>query len=1046
MLKVHSLFDGEVQANFSFHSTSYKLTLLYHFLGVVTFSLSYLILYWIPSLYVKYFTIPATEEHNILVFITNDWKQSELVKVEHLFYNGLTENAVPNKRGKLDYLNVFMYRHKRYIYLEGEVIKQEEWKDFDLRGLDADTASQRSLSFGKNEILVPNPTIFQLLVGEILHPFYIFQMFSVVLWFAEDYVYYAACILLISVVSVSKSLHDTKKNIRRLEDLAKSSILIEVQRSGSWITVDSSELCLGDLYKVPLHSIPADSILIQGQCVVDECMLTGESVTVTKSSTSELVTFDLGHPMLNLNLQKHFIYNGTTVLQLQKDSVAMVIRTGYKTCKGMLIRSILHPKPQSYKFYQDSVKFVVFLAGIALLGFLYSCVQFVTAGEPFVVILVASLDLITIAVPPALPSTLTAGISFALSRLSKIQIYCISPSRINVAGQVNFILFDKTGTLTINNLTLKIVLQYADECLSIKDNISLEFKTIMATCHSLTSINNIMCGDPLELEMFGFTDALFINSSTIRLLDSEVEILKIFDFDPNLRRMSVLCRHKNKVIVCTKGAPESIKEICGSISSEFDEQLRHYSHSGYRVLACAIKYDAKVNSTREEIEKNLEFTGFLIFENKLKKETADTISKLHSAYLSTAMCTGDNLLTAISVAKECNILNVPNKMVLKTSSDIELQQLVSESDRNYTLVVPSYEDGDLVWSGFDQPEFKTNNPFDYEYLRFALDGQHFEIVKAIKSVDYTYRVLSNCSVYARMTPDQKKSVVEYLQKYNNIVLFCGDGANDCAALKASDVGLSLSEAEASIAAPFTSKNFEINCVLDLIKEGRAALVTSFGCFKYMALYSMTQFFTVTILYSLGSNLSDFQFLFIDLFLVLPLAITMAYSPPCEKLSVEKPVIDLMSLLVVLPLIMQIITQAICQLGIYYIVQLQPFYTPSVLSLEDKSLMCYESSSVFTISCIIYISFAIVYFMGRPYRLPIYKSRIFATALGISLTCVLLIMMTDIGDTMLSLNSMPLYYRSYMFLYGIAVFLVIWSGENYLFVKLAVKLNSLRSKK
>jgi len=88
-------------------------------------------------------------------------------------------------------------------------------------------------------------------------------------------------------------------------------------------------------------------------------------------------------------------------------------------------------------------------------------------------------------------------------------------------------------------------------------------------------------------------------------------------------------------------------------------------------------------------------------------------------------------------------------------------------------------------------------------------------------------------VFARMSPDEKNEVVERLQTLGYTVLMCGDGANDCAALKAADVGLSLSEAEASVAAPFTSRTPDISCVLEVIKEGRAALVTSFSCFKYM---------------------------------------------------------------------------------------------------------------------------------------------------------------------------------------------------------------------
>jgi cation-transporting ATPase 13A2 len=102
---------------------------------------------------------------------------------------------------------------------------------------------------------------------------------------------------------------------------------------------------------------------------------------------------------------------------------------------------------------------------------------------------------------------------------------------------------------------------------------------------------------------------------------------------------------------------------------------------------------------------------------------------------------------------------------------------------------------------------------------------------------------------------------------------CGDGANDCGALKMAHgilqyhiklsyyfhliifkVGVSLSEAEASIAAPFTSKIQNISCIIQILKEGRCSLTTAFQCFKFMALYSMIQFSCVTILYSFLSTL------------------------------------------------------------------------------------------------------------------------------------------------------------------------------------------------
>jgi cation-transporting ATPase 13A2 len=100
------------------------------------------------------------------------------------------------------------------------------------------------------------------------------------------------------------------------------------------------------------------------------------------------------------------------------------------------------------------------------------------------------------------------------------------------------------------------------------------------------------------------------------------------------------------------------------------------------------------------------------------------------------------------------------------------------------------------------------------------------------------------------------------------VAMCGDGANDCGALRAADVGLSLADTEASVAAPFSSKETNIGSLITLIREGRSALVTSLGCFKYMAIYAIIQTTTVTILYSINSNLSDFQvnFLFFLFFI------------------------------------------------------------------------------------------------------------------------------------------------------------------------------------
>lgn len=205
---------------------------------------------------------------------------------------------------------------------------------------------------------------------------------------------------------------------------------------------------------------------------------------------------------------------------------------------------------------------------------------------------------------------------------------------------------------------------------------------------------------------------------------------------------------------------------------------------------------------------------------------------------------------------------------------------------------------------------------------------------------------------------------------------CGDGANDCGALKAAHTGISLSEAESSVASPFTSKTANIHCVLDIIKEGRAALVTSFGIFKYMASYSLCQFISVMILYTIDSNLTDVEFLYIDLFIISIFAFffgrTKAYS---GKLVKEAPLNSLISLTPILSIFLQMLWVSLFQMGAYEYLKAQPWYEPfnSSYSHDKDEVGCVENYTIFTISSFQYIILAIVFSKGKPYRSSIFSN-------------------------------------------------------------------------
>jgi cation-transporting ATPase 13A2 len=100
-----------------------------------------------------------------------------------------------------------------------------------------------------------------------------------------------------------------------------------------------------------------------------------------------------------------------------------------------------------------------------------------------------------------------------------------------------------------------------------------------------------------------------------------------------------------------------------TVPGDYEELLAYYTHRGYRVIACATKHIAKLNwvkvqkMKRDEAESGLNFIGFIIFENKLKPTTSGVLDELTQAGIRKVMCTGDNILTAISVARDCNLID-----------------------------------------------------------------------------------------------------------------------------------------------------------------------------------------------------------------------------------------------------------------------------------------------------------------------------------------------------------------------------------------------------
>lgn len=198
---------------------------------------------------------------------------------------------------------------------------------------------------------------------------------------------------------------------------------------------------------------------------------------------------------------------------------------------------------------------------------------------------------------------------------------------------------------------------------------------------------------------------------------------------------------------------------------------------------------------------------------------------------------------------------------------------------------------------------------------------------------------------------------------------CGDGANDCSALRTAHTGISLSQLESSVAAPFTSADPDIVCVSRVLREGRAALTTSFGVFKFMVTYSIAEFLSVGFLYYFDSNLTDFQFLFIDVAIILQLGfffgMTEAYT---GKLYKVPPLASLLGLVPYCSLLGQIALILIAQYLSYLALTYFPWYVRhTYIEDEVEHNECWENYAIFSVSMFQYITQCIVYSHGRPYR-------------------------------------------------------------------------------
>uniref|UniRef100_A0A7M4F4N5 Cation-transporting ATPase n=1 Tax=Crocodylus porosus TaxID=8502 RepID=A0A7M4F4N5_CROPO len=914
-------------------------------------------------------------------------------------------------------------------------------------GLSHEEQAVRELICGPNAIDVRVVPIWKLLVKEVLHPFYVFQLFSICLWIADDYMEYASAILLMSLLSVSLTVYDLRKQSVKLYRLVESHTNVTVtvfRKTEGCQKVKSHQLVPGDTLVLTEGKsfLPCDAVLISGRCIVNESMLTGESIPVTKAPLPYASDAKPWRMHCSEEYKRHILFCGTEVIQTKADGSglvkAIVLHTGFNTAKGDLVRSILYPKPINFKLYRDAMSFLMCLIALAIAGMIYSVCIFALNGEETGEIVKKALDVVTIAVPPALPAALTTGIIYTQRRLKKKGIFCISPQRINMCGQLNLICFDKTGTLTEDGLDLWGVVPAEgnrfQEVHSFASGRTLPWGPVcgaMVSCHSLVLLDGRMQGDPLDLKMFEATGWVRLRSPYAHKQKGHASvpvrgmaILHHFPFTSALQRMSVIAQEIGGARhVFMKGAPEMVAEFCRpeTVPLQFASELQLYAAQGFRVIGLAHRVlqagNQPAHLIREDMESGLVFLGLLIMENRLKRETKPVLEELSAARIRSVMVTGDNIQTAVTVAKNASMISPTSQVILVEANEL-----------------PGTPAASVTWKlmeGTERGSMETDSCIENGVrskaacggYHFAISGKSYQVIVQHCS-DLLPRLLLNGTVFARMSPGQKSSLVEEFQKLGYYVGMCGDGANDCGALKVAHAGISLSEQEASVASPFTTRTPTIECVPQLIREGRAALVTSLCMFKYMALYSIIQYLGVLLLYWQLNSFGVYQFLFQDLAINTVIGVTMSLNGAYPKLVPHRPPSQLVSPPLLLSLVLNILFSLGLQICGFLVVQEQSWYSkedissaclPGNTSLAnhsfsstklsrmgnaslgqeaDNGFKSYENSTVWLLSTINCIAVALVVSKGKPFRQPVYTNYQFVLALTVQLGVCLFLMFAD----------------------------------------------------
>ena len=574
----------------------------------------------------------------------------------------------------------------------------------------------------------------------------------------------AIVIFSIVVLNVFLAVKQEMGAEKALEALKKMTAQMTVAiRGGVQQAIEAAGLVPGDIVLLTVgDAVPADCRLIESvDLQVDESMLTGESVPAEKDYGAIVETVASVGDILNM------VFSGTLVTKGR--AKAVVVATGMNTEMGKIAELLGETKKVRTPLQQkmDKLCKIICVLAIASGAFLFLIQSL--SGVDLAYRLLNSVSLAVAAIPEGLPIIMTITLAYGITMMAQRKAIIRKMPAVESLGSASVICSDKTGTLTMNQMTVQRVWTVGDDPVSTKANFNerqnklVEYMALANNASITETAGELReIGDPTEIGLV----RLMLEKGFIQdeLEDSYPRVHEI-PFDSGRKLMTTVHKlYNGTYLSITKGAFDRIKYDHSTVN-EAEARFHHddWAKRALRVLAVGYKtYDVLPETlTSDELETNITLLGLVGMIDPPRPESAKAVRIAKEAGIRTVMITGDHAATAQAIAKEIGI----------------------------------FEEGDKVVTGADM------NAMTREQLEADV---------------------KNCSVYARVSPEDKIRIVQAWQKHRAVVAMTGDGVNDAPALKAADIGVAMgSGTDVSKNASdmiLTDDNF--SSIVSAVSEGR----------------------------------------------------------------------------------------------------------------------------------------------------------------------------------------------------------------------------------